>query len=254
MVKNPSISKLVREIKCYYKASGRGHLPWRGTRDPYKILVSEVMLQQTQVNRVVPYYERWIKKFPTAKKLAGTRLSDVLVMWQGLGYNRRGKYLWEAAKVIAVTKIPKKGEMNTTPTPFFETFGRLPGVGPYTRGAVETFAFNTPNVFIETNIRTVFIHFCFANTRRKVSDQTLLPLVGQALTESKMQPCKFYWALMDYGSYLKGQGVKLNARSKHYVKQTKFEGSTRQKRAALLRKLLAKGASEKELQKVLHSK
>ena len=211
------------------------------TRDPYKILVSEVMLQQTQVARVIPFYTAFIKKYRTPKALAKAPLSDVLRAWQGLGYNRRGKFLHEAAKQISESGWD----------------GKLPGVGPYTRAAVEAFAHNKPTVFIETNIRTVFIHSNILKNvgiNLKISDKELLPLVEKALKQSKMQPRDFYAALMDYGSYLKSQGVKLNARSKHYTKQSKFEGSRRQKRAALLRKLLAEGASQAELEKVLRTK
>lgn len=233
--------KLLRELKAFYKKEGRGHLPWRSTHDPYKILVSEIMLQQTQVARVVGYYERWIKKFPTAKALAKAKLSEVLKEWQGLGYNRRAKYLHEAAKIIA-----KEGF----------TGQKLPGVGLYTQGAVMAFAFNKPAVFIETNIRTVFFYHCGKLNfpqNATVSDSELLPLVEEALKKSKMQPREFYAALMDYGSYLKSAGVRTNSKSKHYTKQSKFEGSAREKRAAKLRKLLAKGASEAQILKTLNA-
>ncbi len=135
----------------------------------------------------------------------------------------------------------------------------LPGVGHYSARAITIFAYNKPEVCIETNIRTVFIYFYFPPTRfnlaaGKISDAELLPLVAEALKSSKMQPRDFYAALMDYGAHLKGQGIALNSRSKHYTKQSKFEGSRRQKQAALLRTLLARGASEKELEKVLMSK
>ncbi len=196
------------------------------------------MLQQTQVDRVVPYYTRWIKTFPTAQALAKAPLSKVLKEWQGLGYNRRGKYLWEAAKIIS-----KDG-----------WGGKLPGVGPYTAAAVDAFAHNKPTVFIETNIRTVFFHYIYSSILQNseiVSDKELLPLVEQALKKSKMEPRDFYAALMDYGSHLKKQGVRLNTKSKHYAKQSPFEGSTRQRRAAKLRALLERGASEKEIRKAL---
>lgn len=232
--------KLLREIKRFYKKEGRSYFPWRHTKDPYKILVSEVMLQQTQVGRVVPFYTKFIKQFPTAKKLAGAPLSKVLRAWQGLGYNRRGKYLHGAAKIIV-----SKG------------FGsRLPGVGPYTAAAVDAFAHNKPTVFIETNIRTVFLHHFYSSAGRsvasaKIEDKRLLPLVEQALKKSKMQPRDFYAALMDYGAFLKASGVKLNSRSSHYTKQSKFEGSARQLRGALLRELLKKPKTLSQLTKDL---
>ena len=221
-------------------------LPWRKTRDPYKILVSEIMLQQTQVDRVVPFYTRFVRQFPTPQKLAKAPLSKVLKAWQGLGYNRRAVYLQRSAKIL------RSGEINGTPAQsIFAT--RLPGVGPYTAAAVEAFAHNKPTIFIETNIRTVFIYHFFP-TKKQVSDKELLPLVKQALKKSKIPPREFYARLMDYGTQLKKQGIKLNAKSKHYIKQSRFEGSHRQKRAARLRRLLARGTSDRELERVLNSK
>ena len=202
--------------------------------------MSEIMLQQTQASRVVSFYKKFIKEFPTVRVLAKAPLSKVLIVWQGLGYNRRGKYLHEAAKIIVKDGFG----------------GRLPGVGPYTAAAVDAFAYNKPTVFIETNIRTVFIHYFYSSTNRnaasvKIEDKKLLPLVEKAFKKSKMQPRDFYAALMDYGSSLKASGVKLNSRSKHYVKQSKFEGSARQKSAAKLKKLLQRGATEVQLLKAL---
>ena len=194
------------------------------------------MLQQTQVERVVPFYTAFIKKFPTVRALARAPLAEVLRVWQGLGYNRRAKYLHEAAKIVA-----RGGSAGQ----------KLPGVGAYTAAAVAAFAHDQPTVFIETNIRTVFLYFCFARQRGKVADNKILPLVAEALRQSRMSPREFYWMLMDYGAYLKRQGIKLNARSAHYAKQSKFEGSARQARAARLRRLLARGASDKELSKAL---
>lgn len=232
------IQKLLKEISSHYATHGRD-LPWRHTRDPYKILVSEMMLQQTQVERVIGFYKKFLKEFPTARKLAEAPLSEVLVGWQGLGYNRRGKFLHQAAKIITKDGFG----------------GKLPGVGPYTAAAIDAFAHNRLTVFIETNIRTVFIHFCFKD-KKEIADAEILPLVEKALKAAVRQgtePRDFYAALMDYGAYLKKSGVKLNARSKHYVKQSVFEGSKRQKRAAQLRQLLASGASDKELEKLLNS-
>jgi len=223
--------KLLHDLKNFYTTQRRDHLPWRATHDPYKILVSEIMLQQTQVERVIPKYDAFVKAFPTPKALAKAPLSKVLKLWSGLGYNRRAKFLHEAAKVIAREEW---------------TGHKLPGVGPYTAAAVDAFAHNKPSVFIETNIRTVFVYFCFPG-RKKVSDKEILPLVAEALKKSKMQPRDFYAALMDYGSYLKRQGVNLNSRSKHYTKQTKFEGSYRQLRGAIIREILAKPSTFDEL-------
>lgn len=236
-------------------------MPWRklgslpADRRAYKILVSEVMLQQTQVERVLPFYKNFLKEFPTAGKLAKAPLSKVLQVWQGLGYNRRAKYLQAAAKILATEGY---------------TGQKLPGVGPYTAGAIEAFAFNKPGVFVETNIRTVFIYFCFEKPKKNilsgsrapvhlspgkysssVSDAELLPLIEEALHKTKLEPRDFYAALMDYGSYLKKKGIKLNTQSKHYVKQSKFEGSARQLRGAILRELLKKPQTQKQLTKNL---
>jgi A/G-specific adenine glycosylase len=238
--KKASISKLLKDLRTHYALHGRAHLPWRGTHDPYKILVSEMMLQQTQVERVVPFYKKFIKHFPTGRSLARAPLKDVLRAWQGLGYNRRAKYLHEAAKVLAHEQATE------LTAEFLES---LPGVGHYTARAIVAFAYNKPEVFVETNIRTVF--FYHLNTARKTSDVQLLPLVEQTLAQSRMQPREFYAAMMDYGSYLKRQGVRLNNKSKHYTKQSKFEGSARQLRGAILRELLHKPATAAQLIKNL---
>ena len=221
-------------------------MPWRKTRDPYKILVSELMLQQTQVARVIPKYTNFIKLFPSYKALANAPLSKVLGEWQGLGYNRRAKFLHETAKIITEKhkgKFPKR----------VEEIESLPGIGPYTARAISTFAYNQPEVFIETNIRTVFTRFYRGGptSAKSVDDKELMPLIERDLRNSKMEPRDFYAALMDYGSYLKANGVRINNKSKHYTKQSKFEGSARQKRATALRDALKKGASEKELLKLL---
>lgn len=244
---------LTTELKKFYKTNRRD-LPWRKTHDPYKILVSEVMLQQTQVERVIPYYQNWIKKYPTAKKLASAKLSEVLTMWQGLGYNRRGKYLWEAAKILSAAKDLSEKSSGSPQTFLRESFTslppKLPGVGPYTRAAVEAFAFNKHGVFIETNIRTVFTRAYFPN-REGVHDTELMPLIERDLKRSGMQPRDFYAALMDYGSHLKKNGVRINHQSKHYAKQKKFAGSDRQKRGALMRELVVSPKTEVQLSKKL---
>lgn len=229
--KKPNVSKLLDELRRHYHEGARAHLPWRATRDPYKILVSEVMLQQTQVERVIPYYKRFLRTFPSAKVLARVSLYNVLHIWQGLGYNRRAKFLHQAAKEIAKKGFPRS----------VEEIEKLPGVGHYTARAVAAFAYNEPVVFVETNIRTVF--FYHLPSRQKRTDKQLLPLVEFTLKESGMEPRDFYAALMDYGSHLKKEGVQLNSKSAHYAKQSKFEGSTRQLRGAILRELLHHGAT-----------
>jgi A/G-specific adenine glycosylase len=237
------IDKLLKEVEDYYQKEGRSHLPWRKTKDPYKILVSEVMLQQTQVDRVLPFYKNFLTQFPTPAALAKVPLSKVLQAWQGLGYNRRAKFLQQAAKAIMVEyggRFPKE----------VSALEDLPGIGPYTAGAIAAFAYNSPEVFIETNIRTVFLHSDILKKVRNdstINDKELLPLVEEALARTTLEPREFYAALMDYGSYLKKRGIRLNKQSKHYVKQSKFEGSARQLRGAILRELLQKSATKGQL-------
>jgi A/G-specific adenine glycosylase len=217
----------------YYRRSGRHDLPWRqpeadGRLDPYKIMVSELMLQQTQVKRVISKYHQFLELFPTVEALSQSSLAAVLTAWSGLGYNRRAKYLHEAAKVL-VTELAGNFPENIA------GLQKLPGVGKNTAGAILAYAFNQPVVFVETNIRTVFFHHFFAG-RGVVSDGEVLEIAGETLDTA--HPREWYWALMDYGAYLKSSGMKLNTLSKHYIKQSTFEGSKRQVRGKVI-KLLA---------------
>lgn len=216
------------KVKTFFRRHGRD-LPWRRTRDPYRILVSEVMLQQTQVERVVPYYKAFLKRFPSARALAEAPLFDVLRAWQGLGYNRRAKHLHEAVREIVHVH---GGRFPRT----IEGLDALPGVGPYTAAAVGAFAWGLPGICIETNIRTVFMHHFFP-LRAHVRDSELEALVVQALDTK--HPREWYWALMDYGAHLKREGVQINTRSAHYKKQSRFDGSPRQLRGRILALSLA---------------
>lgn len=211
----------------YYREHKRAALPWRKTQNPYCILVSEIMLQQTQVDRVVPKYKTFLKQFPTVQKLAAAPLGDVLMAWQGLGYNRRAKLLHECAQVVVHNfkgRFPRD----------FEALKALPGIGPYTAGAICAFAYDQAVPLIETNIRTVFIHHFF-HDETDVSDSELVRYI--ALTMDYKHPREWYWALMDYGSYVKKTVGNLNTKSKHYVKQSRFQGSDRQIRGAIIRAL-----------------
>lgn len=225
-------------ILRWYRKHGRHALPWRRTRDPYKILVSEIMLQQTQVERVVPFYKRFLARFPTAKTLARAKTSEVLSLWQGLGYNRRALYLKRAAEKIVSEfygKVPRD----------LVSLESLPGVGSYTARAVRVFAWNEPEIFIETNIRRVYIHFFFPR-RKKVSDAELRRVIAEALYTKN--PRAWYWALMDYGAGALKKIPNPNKKSKYYVRQTRFEGSRRYARAKLLAFLLGrKMASDRML-------
>lgn len=188
------------------------------------------MLQQTQVERVIPFYKKFIKQFPTAKKLAAAPLSVVLKSWQGLGYNRRAKLLHEAAQELVDTPL------SGTRLNLVKRLEELPGVGPYTARAVAAFVYNQDAIFIETNIRTAIIHHFFTRNTiiyDSVSDSQIEQILVQALPKGEAR--QWYSALMDYGAFLKKSGVKLNSKSKTYAKQSKFSGSLREARGAIVR-------------------
>lgn len=215
-------------------------MPWRQDVQPYYVLVSELMLQQTQVERVKPKFTAFIERFPSVESLAAAPLSEVLACWNGLGYNRRAKYLWQAAQSI----VREHACIFPQTQPELE---QLSGVGPNTAGAILAYAYNQPAVFIETNIRTVYIHHFFA-TLSQIDDTIIRQKL--AATLPKTEPRNFYWALMDYGSWLKANGVKYNAKSAHYVKQSPLEGSVRQMRGMLLRSLIASDRPYQELEQL----
>jgi A/G-specific adenine glycosylase len=210
----------------HYRRHGRS-FPWRERKTPYRVLVSEIMLQQTQADRVVPYFERFVARFPDLTALSRARLATVLKLWQGLGYNRRAKLLHECARVVVREhggRLPADEATLTT----------LPGVGPYTAAAVAAFAGNRPSVVIETNIRSVYIHH-FCGDREDVTDAEIALLV--AATLDRDNPREWYQALMDYGAWLKRQGVNPGRRSAHYVRQAPLKGSNREVRGAIIREL-----------------
>jgi A/G-specific adenine glycosylase len=226
-----------RIIYTHYRKYPRS-LPWRKTRDPYKILVSEVMLQQTQVERVLKKYRLFVKTFPDFSSLAEASLKDILTVWKGMGYNRRTIFLKNIAKTI-VTKFG--GELPSSE----EALIKLPGIGRYTAAAILTFAYNRPLVIIETNIRTVYIHFFFQE-KNKVKDTEIIPLIEKTL--DRKNPCEWYYALMDYGVMLKKEHKNLSRKSAHYQRQTPFHGSNRQVRGMILKLLVEKpGLSQKEI-------
>lgn len=211
-------------------------MPWRGEKDPYKVLVSEIMLQQTQVSRVLIKYKEFLKVFPSLRKLSEASLGEVLKAWQGLGYNRRARYLHLFAKEVVNTyngKVPQDRETLLT----------LPGIGKATAGSLSAFAFNLPIPFIETNIRRVYIHHFFKN-KAYVSDDEILPVVERTLDISN--PRDWYYALMDYGAVLSKETSNPNRKSTQYTKQSKFTGSNREVRGAIVRIL----TKERSLTKV----
>lgn len=223
------IAKFQKEILTYYQTHKR-KMPWRDISNPYKIFVSEMMLQQTQVERVRIKYEEFIKKFPTIKSVAQAEKKEILKTWQGLGYNRRALFIKKTCEeIISKHKgiFPKD----------FATLQTLPGIGPSTAGALCAFAYNQPIFFIETNIRAVILHFFFKN-KEKVSDKEVLEVLKK-VTPNTTTSRDWYYALYDYGTFLKKRlgknKTKLHKKSKHYTKQSKFEGSFRQKRAQVLK-------------------
>ena len=242
-----TIDAFKKRIWAHYRRAGRASLPWRHTRDAYAILVSEIMLQQTQVSRVEKYYEKFIKRFPGFRALAQAKTSDVLKAWQGLGYNRRAIFLKRSAEIIIERydgHLPRERA----------ALEELPGIGKGTSGSLMAFAFNAPEIFIETNIRRVFIHFFFPR-RRKVTDAELERYIERSV--DRKNPREWYWALMDYGAAMPAAPAlraNPNRRSAHYKKQSLFSGSDRELRGKIMRSTLSQKKnkmSAKELLKEL---
>lgn len=202
-------------------------MPWRQDTRPYYVLVSEIMLQQTQVDRVVPKFEAFIRAFSDINALAVVSLSDVLKLWSGLGYNRRAKFLHEAARKIV-------SDFNGVFPETYEGLVSLPGVGVNTAGAILAYSFNKPAIFIETNVRTVYFYHFFED-RVEVTDREIKELAEQTIDQEN--PREWYWALMDYGTYLKKQGAGRNDKSRHYKKQSALRGSIREVRGQILKEL-----------------
>jgi len=205
------------------------NLPWRGEISPWHILISEVMLQQTQVSRVVQIFSRWREDFPYPSSLASISISEVLSAWSGLGYNRRALALHQTAKILA--------EAYSDAVPASELELRsLPGIGQYTSRAILAFAFDIPTVFLETNIRSVYIRHFFDDVAL-VEDRQLED-IGEVLLDRE-HPRSWYTALMDYGAWLKAHEENYARKSLTFRSQTTFKGSERQLRGAILKSLLA---------------
>lgn len=222
-----------------YYARNKRELPWREEPfDGYKILVSEMMLQQTQVPRVIPKYESFLRRFPNIENLADAAFGDVIREWSGLGYNRRAKYLHEAAKVLRSKSQPWN----------IEDLLGCKGIGKNTSAAIMVYTYNQPLVFIETNIRTVYIHHFFTE-QDEVADTDIAGMLAQTL--DREHPREFYYALMDYGSFLKKEVGNVSRSSAHYVKQSVFHGSKRQVRGVVLRQLMDGPRSLEDLRAVI---
>ncbi len=229
------VAPFQRIILDYYAEYGRS-FPWRETHNPYHILLSEMMLQQTQTERVLPKYTAWLECFPTWEALAEASLLDVLGVWKGLGYNRRAKALHTIAKEVV------KGGGNF-PQDQKELLA-LPMVGPATAAAIGAFCYDKPTLYLETNIRRVLIYFFFSEAEQ-VHDKDLYQVLE--LLVQGMEPRAWYYALMDYGVMLKSLMVNPNRKSAHYAKQSQFKGSHRQVRGAILHVLIEGGESSQQV-------
>ncbi|MDO4437288.1 MAG: adenine glycosylase [Coriobacteriaceae bacterium] len=233
-------------------------LPWRQTRDAYEIWLSEVMLQQTQVARVQTRWQEWLDRFPSVFSLAEASTADVLAAWQGMGYNRRALALKATAEEVV------RAYDGVFPAGTKELVA-LPGIGPATAQGIRAFAYDLPGVYLETNVRTVVLHHLFPDVP-SVPDKELVPLVqatcpageggcadantGTPFAEPQDEadtPRSWYYAMLDYGAYLKKTVPNPSRRAKAYTRQSKFEGSRRQKRAEVVRMLLTAQAAGEAL-------
>jgi A/G-specific adenine glycosylase len=235
----------VSQIKQFHEKifswwnENRREFPWRETTNPYHIMVSEIMLQQTQTSRVVTKYKDFIKQFPTFEKLAKASKADVLSLWSGLGYNRRAIWLQEAAKeVLELKEFPK--------TP--EELVKLKGIGPYTARSILIFAFNLDLATVDTNIRRILIAEKFAN--EDTTEKQLFEIATKLVPSGKSRD--WHNALMDYGSIIvtaRKTGISPTS------KQSIFKDSNREKRGQILKYLLEKKeASIDDLEAVLNLK
>lgn len=227
------ITKFQKTVLDFY-AEHKRDLPWRPHKKrtviPYEIMVSEYMLQQTQVDRVVPKFLLFIKKFPTMQKLADSKDKELISAWSGLGYNRRAFYLRSTCQLLIKDY---KGVISKDPK-ILKTF---PGIGEYMSSILPVFIYNQRNILIETNIRSVYLHYFFKG-KDSVTDKEILTLIEETLPYGNLRD--WYYALMDYGTYLKKEKKMKNTQSTHYTKQKPFKGSLRFVRGTLLKKLLIK--------------
>ncbi|HVQ00922.1 MAG TPA: Fe-S cluster assembly protein HesB [Candidatus Thermoplasmatota archaeon] len=231
-----TISKFQRKVWAFYRTHRR-RLPWRTTHDPYKILVSELMLQQTQVSRVITFYNKWIQQWPTIQDLAHASRREVLQAWMGLGYNTRALRLQQAAKTIV-------GDYQGDVVQAMRQYQEIPGVGRYTSQAVLIFATNADLVTVDTNIRRIFIHEF--GLPKDISERNLWDLALRCLPTGRSRD--WHNALMDYGAL---HDTALTTGVKPKTRQGRFEGSNRQLRAQVIRLLLQQDRSFTELQKRL---
>ncbi len=181
----------ITRILRWYRTHGRD-LPWRKTRDPYRIFVSEVMLQQTQVARVIDYYERWIKRFPTWRSLAKAKTDALIRAWAGLGYNRRTLYMRDAAQHVTRDGVPTS----------IDEWKRLKGVGSYTAAAIYAFTTHKPAAAIDTNIRRVIGRLYFGKAHPAPPDDMRVARVLKRASNHEL-----LYALMDLGALVCSSSV-----------------------------------------------
>ncbi len=216
----------------YYRKEGRS-FPWRETSDPYRILLSELMLQQTQTSRVLPKYHQFLQNWPDFEAMASSSLPEVLSAWRGLGYNRRA---------LALRTIAQRTQQYGWTLP--NEYGQLlefPMIGPATAGAIIAFAYGERAVYLETNVRRVLIHQFHPNGQ-EIKDRMLHRELSE-LAELQDDCKHWYYALMDYGVYLKTKLVNPNRKSAHYRKQAPFSDSNRQIRGMILVAFTERGNS-----------
>jgi A/G-specific adenine glycosylase len=230
------LKKFQKKIFQFYHNNKRD-LPWRKTTDPYKILLSEFMLQQTQVSRVIGYYQKWIAQWPSISDLAHASRKEVLQSWMGLGYNSRAIYLHKSAKIIM-------DEYSGDILKAIKNYQMLPGIGPYTSQAVQIFALNEDIITVDTNIRRIYLYeFQLPND---TPDKDLWQLAHRCLPLGRSR--EWHNALMDYGAeYLTSRKTGISPRTR----QSKFEGSDRQMRAKILQRLLKKSVTKQDIQNML---
>ena len=221
-----SVEAFQERIFDFYRERGRD-FPWRRTRDRYAVMVSEIMLQQTQADRVAPRFQQWMERFPDASALASASLREVLQLWSGLGYNARGQRLQIAAAMIVEHH---GGQVPGDPA----VLSTLPGIGPYTSRSIPVFADNLDVAAIDTNIRRILIHELGLPEAIKPSE--LGRIAEEVLPRGRSRD--WHNALMDYGA------LELTSRKSGIApltRQSRFEGSRRWYRGRLLRELLAAG-------------
>ncbi len=190
---SPARARALRTRLLAWYADNRRDLPWRRTTDPYAILVSEIMLQQTQVPRVVPRFVEWLAAWPDLESLAAAPLADVLRRWQGLGYNNRARRLQEcAAAAVAAAPAGRRAELPRTP----DGLRALPGIGPYTARAVLIFAHNDDLAAVDANVRRVLTHEL--GLPEDLGDRELQAVADAVLPRGRSRD--WHNALMDYGS------------------------------------------------------